>query len=58
MLNLTNYIPEVYKQFCDLIDSASVTTFLLVQCANVLLETQQQHELHLVGMASHPGILL
>ena len=30
MLKLTNYIPEVYKQICDLIDSVSVKMLMLV----------------------------
>ena len=44
MLKLTNYIREMYKQFCDLIDSVSVKMLIVLGCSvHVALETHQQH---------------
>ena len=55
MLKLTNYISEVYKQFCDLIDLVSVKMLMArLQCACGIGD--QSCELFLVGMAFHPGI--
>ena len=34
-VDLTNYIPEVYKEFCDLIDSVSVKMLMLVLVCSV-----------------------
>ena len=59
MFNVSNYIPEMYKQFCDLMDSASVKIFmLLLACSMRMWRWRLSRRLALVTNRASQHIML